>query len=69
MPMALMKGRIKVWELPLNWLIVFFGNLAGALCLDAFMGGCGFAVMMKPSASIVCLLLIISLSQFTTLVL
>ncbi|RSH93682.1 hypothetical protein EHS25_006329 [Saitozyma podzolica] len=37
MPMALMKGRIKVWELPLNWLIVFFGNLAGALCLDAFM--------------------------------
>jgi formate/nitrite transporter FocA (FNT family) len=36
--MALMKGRIKVWELPVNWLIVFFGNLAGALCLDAFMG-------------------------------
>lgn len=38
MPMALMKGRIKVWELPLNWIIVFFGNLAGALCFTAFMG-------------------------------
>jgi formate/nitrite transporter FocA (FNT family) len=36
--MALIKRRIKVWELPLNWLIVFCGNLAGALCYVAFMG-------------------------------
>lgn len=38
MPMALLKRRIKVWELPLNWFLVFFGNLAGALCFTAFMG-------------------------------
>lgn len=37
-PMALMKGRIKMWELPVNWLIVFFGNLAGALTYVAFLG-------------------------------
>ena len=37
MPMALVRRRIKVWELPLNWLIVFFGNLAGVLCYVAFM--------------------------------
>ena len=40
MPMALIKGRIKIWELPINWLIVFFGNLAGSLCTDAFLGRC-----------------------------
>lgn len=38
MPMALIKRRIRVWELPVNWAIVFFGNLAGALCYVAFMG-------------------------------
>lgn len=36
--MALLRRRIKTWELPVNWLIVFFGNLAGALCYVAFMG-------------------------------
>lgn len=35
--MALIRGRIKVWELPVNWFIVFWGNLAGALCYLAFM--------------------------------
>lgn len=38
MPMALLKRRIKAWQLPLNWLIVFCGNLAGSLCCVAFMG-------------------------------
>lgn len=38
MPMSLMRGKIKTWQLPVNWLIVFFGNLAGALCYVAFMG-------------------------------
>ncbi|GMK57966.1 hypothetical protein CspeluHIS016_0408000 [Cutaneotrichosporon spelunceum] len=37
MPMALIRRRIKFWELPFNWLIVFFGNLAGVLCYIAFM--------------------------------
>lgn len=36
--MALLKRRIRVWELPVNWLIVFFGNLAGALTFVAFLG-------------------------------
>ncbi|KAL7420620.1 hypothetical protein Q5752_004571 [Cryptotrichosporon argae] len=37
-PMGLIRRRVKVWELPVNWIIVFFGNLAGALCTVAFMG-------------------------------
>lgn len=36
--MALLKGKVKFWELPVNWLIVFFGNLAGMLCYVAFIG-------------------------------
>lgn len=36
--MAIMKGKLKLWELPVNWLIVFFGNLAGMLCYVAFIG-------------------------------
>lgn len=38
LPMALMKGRIKAWEIPVNWLIVLVGNLAGALSYVAFIG-------------------------------
>ncbi|TFK72396.1 putative formate/nitrite transporter [Pluteus cervinus] len=30
-PMALVKRVIPWWSLPLNWLIVFWGNLAGSL--------------------------------------
>jgi hypothetical protein len=37
-PMALLKGRISAWELPVNWLLVLFGNLAGALTYVAFLG-------------------------------
>lgn len=36
--MALMRGKVKAWQVSLNWLIVLFGNLAGALCCVAFMG-------------------------------
>lgn len=35
--MALVRGKVKAWQVALNWLIVFFGNLAGALCTVAFM--------------------------------
>ncbi|RSH84226.1 uncharacterized protein EHS24_005735 [Apiotrichum porosum] len=37
MPMAALRGKIKVWAVLVNWLIVLFGNLAGALCYVAFM--------------------------------
>ncbi|KAM6502201.1 Formate/nitrite transporter [Amanita muscaria] len=30
-PMAVLKGAIPWWSLPLNWFIVFWGNLAGSL--------------------------------------
>lgn len=36
--MTCLKGKTKLWELPVNWTIVFFGNLAGALSFVAFMG-------------------------------
>jgi len=35
--MTCLKKKTKLWELPLNWFIVFFGNLAGALSFVAFM--------------------------------
>lgn len=41
MPMAALRGKIKVWAVLVNWLIVLFGNLAGALCYVAFMGKLG----------------------------
>ncbi|KAH8119608.1 Formate/nitrite transporter [Phellopilus nigrolimitatus] len=31
MPMALMQGAIPWWSIPINWLIVLFGNLCGSL--------------------------------------
>jgi formate/nitrite transporter FocA (FNT family) len=36
-PMAWMKGRVRLWEIPVNWIFVFFGNLAGALTFVAFL--------------------------------
>lgn len=36
-PMAWMKGRVSFWEIPVNWIFVFFGNLAGALTFVAFL--------------------------------
>ena len=46
--MTTIKRRTKLWELPVNWLIVFFGNLAGSLCLVAFMGECTGSSRQKP---------------------
>lgn len=37
-PMAALHGRVKVWEIPVNWMLVFFGNLAGGLTFVAFLG-------------------------------
>lgn len=36
--MAALNGRIKIWEIPVNWIIVFFGNLSGALVYAILMG-------------------------------
>lgn len=37
MTMALAKRRIPWYHVPLNWTIVFFGNLAGALFWDGIL--------------------------------
>jgi len=36
-PMAIIKGAIPWWSLPMNWLIVFFGNLSGSLFFAAIL--------------------------------
>ncbi|KAF9451939.1 putative formate/nitrite transporter [Macrolepiota fuliginosa MF-IS2] len=36
-PMALCKRAVPVWSLCVNWLIVFFGNLAGSLFFAAIL--------------------------------
>ncbi|KAI0047516.1 Formate/nitrite transporter [Auriscalpium vulgare] len=36
-PMALIKRRIPWWSLPLNWLVVTFGNLVGSLFFAAIL--------------------------------
>ncbi|OCF30508.1 hypothetical protein I316_07836 [Kwoniella heveanensis BCC8398] len=35
--MTTLKRRTKLWELPVNWIIVFFGNMAGGLSYVAFL--------------------------------
>ncbi|ESK97153.1 formate nitrite [Moniliophthora roreri MCA 2997] len=37
MPMAAIKGAIPWWSIPLNWLIVTFGNLVGSLFFAAIL--------------------------------
>lgn len=32
MPMSFIRGKVRLWQVCLNWLIVFFANLAGVLC-------------------------------------
>ncbi|KAH8828090.1 Formate/nitrite transporter [Flagelloscypha sp. PMI_526] len=36
-PMAIMKRQVPWWSLPLNWFIVFWGNLAGSLFFGALL--------------------------------
>jgi len=35
MPMAVIKRRIPIWSIPLNWIVVTFGNLVGSLFFAA----------------------------------
>ncbi|KAJ3482088.1 hypothetical protein NLI96_g7212 [Meripilus lineatus] len=39
-PMAVLKGAIPWWSLPLNWVIVTFGNLIGSLFFAAILVKC-----------------------------
>ncbi|KAH8924217.1 putative formate/nitrite transporter [Atractiella rhizophila] len=36
-PMAVLRRRVPFWSLGLNWLVVFFGNLAGSLFTAAIL--------------------------------
>ncbi|KIM40176.1 hypothetical protein M413DRAFT_73294 [Hebeloma cylindrosporum] len=36
-PMAVAKQAVPWWSLPVNWVIVFFGNLAGSLFFAAIL--------------------------------
>lgn len=36
--MAACKRSIRAWEVPLNWTLVTFGNLAGVLLYAALLG-------------------------------
>lgn len=36
--MAVANRRVKLWELPVNWILVFFGNLAGVLVYAMLLG-------------------------------
>lgn len=38
--MAALNGRIRVWEIPVNWILVFFGNLCGVLIYIELLGEC-----------------------------
>jgi len=37
LPMAFFKGAIPFWSIPLNWIIVTFGNLTGSLFFAAIL--------------------------------
>jgi len=36
-PMAIMKGVVPWWSLPVNWIIVTFGNLVGSIAFGALL--------------------------------
>jgi len=52
-PMALAKRAIPWWSLPVNWIIVFFGNLAGSLFFAAILVHYSGIVSADPYASFI----------------
>ncbi|OAX43181.1 putative formate/nitrite transporter [Rhizopogon vinicolor AM-OR11-026] len=50
-PMAVLKGAIPWWSIPVNWIIVFFGNLAGSLFFVAVLAKSDGLVTSDPYAS------------------
>jgi len=47
-PMGLMKRVIPLWSLPYNWIIVFFGNLAGSLFFASILSKYTQLVTVDP---------------------
>jgi len=52
-PMAVIKGAIPWWGLPLNWIIVFFGNLVGSLFFGAVLVHYSGIISVEPYATYV----------------
>jgi len=50
-PMAVLKGAIPWWSIPVNWTIVFFGNLTGSLFFAAVLSKYDGLVVSDPYAS------------------
>ncbi|KAK7053369.1 hypothetical protein VNI00_003995 [Paramarasmius palmivorus] len=50
MPMAAIKGAIPWWSIPINWLIVTFGNLVGSLFFAAILVRCQSFVIVARCA-------------------
>jgi len=48
LPMAAMKGAIPLWSIPVNWLIVFFGNLVGSLFFGAILVKYSGIISLEP---------------------
>ncbi|BEI85712.1 hypothetical protein CcaverHIS002_0511130 [Cutaneotrichosporon cavernicola] len=47
-PMAVANRRVKLWELPVNVIIVFFGNLAGVLVYAMLLAQCSELYTSQP---------------------
>ncbi|KAH7888562.1 putative formate/nitrite transporter [Phlebopus sp. FC_14] len=50
-PMAVVKGAIPWWSIPVNWTIVFFGNLVGSLFFAAILAKYDGLVVADPYAT------------------
>ncbi|BEJ10580.1 hypothetical protein CspHIS471_0100020 [Cutaneotrichosporon sp. HIS471] len=47
-PMAVANRRVKLWELPVNVIVVFFGNLAGVLVYAMLLAQCSELYTSQP---------------------
>jgi formate/nitrite transporter len=52
-PMAVVKKQIPWWSLPVNWIIVFFGNLVGSLFFAAILVHWSGIVSDEPYAAFI----------------
>jgi len=50
-PMAVMKRRIPWWSLPLNWFVVFWGNMVGSLFFAAVLSKYSAVITTEPYKS------------------
>ncbi|KAL4077797.1 putative formate/nitrite transporter [Scleroderma citrinum] len=47
-PMAVLKGALPWWSVPVNWIIVTFGNLAGSLFFAALLAKDDGLIVSEP---------------------